>query len=58
MFLATALNALTGVRKPDPPIDESCENCGLKHDLCGLLLCPVELDWDDEEYVIPHCYTP
>ncbi|RXW14638.1 hypothetical protein EST38_g11214 [Candolleomyces aberdarensis] len=34
----------------DPVIDsESRENRGLKHDLCGLLLCPIELDWDDEE---------
>jgi hypothetical protein len=52
-FVATALNTLTGCLKPDPVIDsESRENRGLKHDLCGLLLCPVELDWDDEEYVV------
>lgn len=51
-FMAAALNAFTGPRKPDPVIDaESRENRGLEH---GLLLYPIELDWDDEEYVIFH----
>ncbi|KAJ2936109.1 hypothetical protein H1R20_g988, partial [Candolleomyces eurysporus] len=44
-----SVNSFTGDRRPNPPLNESRENRGLKHDVCGFLLCPVELDWDDPE---------
>ncbi|KAF9441624.1 hypothetical protein P691DRAFT_683321, partial [Macrolepiota fuliginosa MF-IS2] len=25
----------------------SCANCGLQHDVCGELLCPIDIDWSD-----------
>jgi hypothetical protein len=29
------------------------DDCGLQNDITGRLLCPIELSWDDNEYIIP-----
>ncbi|KIM42669.1 hypothetical protein M413DRAFT_26688 [Hebeloma cylindrosporum] len=45
--LATWLNRLDP--PPTPLLDpEDRTNRGIQHDLCGLLLCPIEFDWKDE----------
>ncbi|KAG1760571.1 hypothetical protein EDD22DRAFT_780969 [Suillus occidentalis] len=34
--------------RPDPPVDPEDKYCrGFAHDMCGKLLCPTELDWND-----------
>ncbi|KAG2119242.1 hypothetical protein BD769DRAFT_1362187, partial [Suillus cothurnatus] len=39
--------------KPLPPIDHNDKHlCGFTHDVCGKLLCPAELDWDNPEQVV------
>ncbi|KAG1830310.1 hypothetical protein EV424DRAFT_1315590 [Suillus variegatus] len=34
--------------KPNPPVDREDKHCrGFVHDICGRLLCPTELDWQN-----------
>lgn len=34
--------------KPDPPVDTDDKHTrGFCNDVCGKLLCPTELDWND-----------
>jgi hypothetical protein len=28
------------------------DECGINHDITGYLLCPIDYDWDDPEYVM------
>lgn len=32
--------------------------CGLQHDTTGQLLCPIEYDWSDLEYMFYYIYDP
>ncbi|KAG1763425.1 hypothetical protein EV702DRAFT_978404, partial [Suillus placidus] len=39
--------------KPLPPVDHDNKHlCGFAHDVCGKLLCPAELGWDNPEQVV------
>ena len=38
----------------EPPLSAIKHNgCGIHHPIMGMLLCPIQYDWNDEELVLP-----
>lgn len=38
----------------EPPLLAiKCDGCGIHHPITGMLLCPIQYDCDDEEWVLP-----
>ena len=48
-------NWINQTLSPTTPLSlKQRDDRGLQNDTTGRLLCPIELSWDDDEYVIPY----